>query len=242
MAISVDTVYQTVQRILNIEQRGQLPPNDFNHFADLAQKDMFNAMFYNDAHFMLNPKKVNTELRQMMEQQKDVFVDYFTSMKSDAVPGRANVWSLPDNLHTIIQIYYQPNSGDRVIVEQIDHKTARYIINSRLTEPTALFPKYERYYNSGDGIGTISLLPDSITSGVLIEYYRVPAIPEWNSVIVQGTPIFNQTSSTDFELHVSMQDDLIMKILLLAGVSTRQEDIAAFAQQQMGVEMQQEKQ
>ena len=51
MAISVDNVYQTVQRILNVEQRGQFSPADFNHFAKLAQDELFANLFYDKQHF-----------------------------------------------------------------------------------------------------------------------------------------------------------------------------------------------
>ena len=75
MAISVDTVYQTVQRLLNIEQRGQLPPADFNYFANLAQLDLFRKSFYDKAHFEQNPKG-NKELMMMNQNNIDIFVTY----------------------------------------------------------------------------------------------------------------------------------------------------------------------
>jgi hypothetical protein len=39
MAVSVDTVYQTVLSTLNKEQRGYVTPQEFNLFAEQAQLD-----------------------------------------------------------------------------------------------------------------------------------------------------------------------------------------------------------
>ena len=46
MAISVDTVYQTVLALANKEQRGYITPQEFNLFADQAQMEIFNQYFY----------------------------------------------------------------------------------------------------------------------------------------------------------------------------------------------------
>ncbi len=45
MAVSVNTVYQTVLYILNKEQRGYVTPAEFNSIADLVQKEIFQSYF-----------------------------------------------------------------------------------------------------------------------------------------------------------------------------------------------------
>ena len=51
MAISVDRVYQKVLAIANKEQRGYITPQEFNLFADHAQKDIFRQYFYDLEQF-----------------------------------------------------------------------------------------------------------------------------------------------------------------------------------------------
>ena len=46
MAISIDTVYQKVLAIANKEQRGYITPQEFNLFANQAQKEIFEQYFY----------------------------------------------------------------------------------------------------------------------------------------------------------------------------------------------------
>ena len=226
MAISVDTVYRTVQRFLNIEQRGQLPPGDFNHFATQGQLEIFNQTIYDLAHFKLNPKGVDYNLMQSLEEQIDVFMTTFSYTPRT---------SLPVNLHTLIRVV----TGEKV-AEKMMHKDVQYITSSSLTAPTSTFPKYTRVY-SGDGVGALILYPD-VTDNVDIEYIRKPLEPKWSGVAIQGTDLFNSNDSVDFELHNSRQDDLIMKILLYAGVSIKQQDIVAFASGSMQQEEASEKQ
>ena len=57
--INVDTVYQTVQALLNKEQRGYLTPQEFNLMANQAQKDIFEQYFYDLNAFKLRALQMN---------------------------------------------------------------------------------------------------------------------------------------------------------------------------------------
>ena len=46
MAVSVDTVYQTVLALANKEQGGYITPQEFNLFANHAQSEIFEQYFY----------------------------------------------------------------------------------------------------------------------------------------------------------------------------------------------------
>jgi hypothetical protein len=45
MAVSVNTVYQTVLYILNKEQRGYITPSEFNSIAEQVQDEIFQSYF-----------------------------------------------------------------------------------------------------------------------------------------------------------------------------------------------------
>ena len=44
--VNVDTVYQKVLALANKEQRGYITPQEFNLFADQAQKEILDQYFY----------------------------------------------------------------------------------------------------------------------------------------------------------------------------------------------------
>ena len=42
----INRVYQKVLTLANKEQRGYITPQEYNNFADMAQKEIFNSYFY----------------------------------------------------------------------------------------------------------------------------------------------------------------------------------------------------
>jgi len=46
MAVSIDTVYQKVLALANKEQRGYITHQEFNLFANRAQKEIYENYFY----------------------------------------------------------------------------------------------------------------------------------------------------------------------------------------------------
>ena len=238
MAIPIDRVYRTVQKILNIEQRGQLPPSDFNDFASLAQLDLFNKLFYDLEHFKASQKGVNGELPMDIQEKIDVF--YKNIDLVDAI-GISSTFFLPETLYSLTTVYHTDTKGVRRIVEKIDHSGSQYILNSPLTRPregSLTFPKYVRLKGSfstvdgantgnGQGIGSIQIYP-TFGSNISIDYVDSPSAPLWNSITISSseTPFYDSSSSNDFDLHPSQEDDLIRSILFYAGISIKQEAIS----------------
>ena len=55
MAISIDTVYQSVLALASKEQRGYITPQEFNLFANQAQMEIFEQYFYDLNQFQRDP-------------------------------------------------------------------------------------------------------------------------------------------------------------------------------------------
>ena len=49
--VNVDTVYQRVLALANKEQRGYITPQEFNTFANQAQKEILDQYFYDISQF-----------------------------------------------------------------------------------------------------------------------------------------------------------------------------------------------
>ena len=224
--IDVNRVYQTVQRILNIEQRGQLPPTDFNYFANLAQLDMFNKLMSDVVHFEVGQKGMLT--KEFMER-----VDIFNVTETIAVTD--DVAELPNDVYKIHEVIESTADGMTLgnVIEKVDHKMLRYINQSPLTTPSALYPKYTRN-QSVDGVSNLSLFPKDVgREAISIDYVKLPTTPVWGFRTIGGTGLYDNSISTDFQLHPAMEDELIKKVLFYAGVSIREEQIAQIAQGDM---------
>ena len=80
-----------------------------------------------------------------------------------------------------------------------------------------------------------------LTTGVTCNYIKRPATVVWGSNTVNGEAQYNSTLSVNFPLHESEETELVMKILELAGISTRELQVYQIAAQQEARNTQQEK-
>ena len=95
MAVSVDTVYQTVLSTLNKEQRGYVTPQEFNLFAEQAQLDIFEQYFYDINQFgRLHGN--NTEYSDMLNILEEK-ISIFEQFNQDVAMAAGGVGTLPAN-------------------------------------------------------------------------------------------------------------------------------------------------
>ena len=85
MAVNINTVYQKVLAIANKEKRGYLTPQEFNLFADQAQKEIFEQYFYDLNQF----KRVSgntSEYSDMVDYLEDK-ISFFQDVDSPVTVG-----------------------------------------------------------------------------------------------------------------------------------------------------------
>ena len=80
-----------------------------------------------------------------------------------------------------------------------------------------------------------------ISAGVTCNYIKRPATVVWGSNTVNGEAQYNSTLSVNFPLHESEETELVMKILELASISTRELQVYQIAAQEEARNTQQEK-
>ena len=73
--ISIDTVYQKVLALANKEQRGYITPQDFNLFADQAQKEIFEQYFYDLNQF----RRLNSIIKTRVKNRNKIIEKLITS-------------------------------------------------------------------------------------------------------------------------------------------------------------------
>ena len=82
--------------------------------------------------------------------------------------------------------------------------------------------------------------PQQITSNVTCSFIKKPIKPRWGYVVVNGEALYNANNSQNFKLHVSEENNLINKILQLAGI-TMGNELYQVASQEEVKDIQQEK-
>ena len=111
-------------------------------------------------------------------------------------------------------------------LERVGSSELYHLLGSNLTKPTSTYPIYTYKGNY------LNVYPTTIQSGVSVNYLRKPIAPIWN---FSGSTqyVFSPATSNNFEIHSSEQTELIIKILLYAGVVVRDREIIEVAASQI---------
>lgn len=227
MAVSVDTVYQRVLAILNKEQRGYVTPQEFNLFANQAQMDIFEQYFYDINQFgrLHGNDTEYSDMLNILNEKINIFE------KNGSMTYSSNYWSEPSDLYRMGTIIY-----NNIEAERINANEYLYINASPLTKPTDARPIFVASSSGYKVYGT-----NELTSGVSCNYIKKPAAVVWGYNTVSGQALYNSSSSTDFELHISEETELVFKILQLAGLSIKELQVYQLGNQMEGQNTQQEK-
>ena len=252
--ISVDTIYQRVLAATNKEQRGYITPQEFNLFANQAQMDIFDQYFYDVDKFsrVHGNETEASDMLDLLNEKIDIFEMKEVPLIQPIAP--ITTWTLPSPpANPEIYILGNIMHGDATIgfreVERVSEKELMTILQSPLTRPRADRPIYTHQGLGAGGNqvrvwGRFDAAGDFVPIDTLItcNYTRRPVNANWNFVVVNGYAQYNATDSTNFELHPSEENNLVHKILELAGIVMKDANLYQIASQEEIKDIQQEKQ
>ncbi len=134
-------------------------------------------------------------------------------------------------------------NSDSSYATQVSEVSTNQLVSynlSPLTRPTVQNPLYVRSNNA-----SITTYPSVLTAGSTLTYNYVknPSAPKWTYNVVLGKAVYNGSASdaNDFELHSSEENNLVYKVLQLAGISMNRPDIIQAATGKDAQESQQQK-
>lgn len=137
----------------------------------------------------------------------------------------------PKEFYRLGDLFYTAGAIPTQELERVGTKDLYHLLSSNLTSPTTTYPIYIYKNNK------ITVYPNSITSGITVSYISKPIAPIWNFTTgLNNQYVFNASTSFNFELHPAEQTELILKILLYAGVVIRSPEIVQVAAQQVAQE------
>ena len=233
MAISVDTVYQRIQSILNKENRGYLTPQEFNLFANQAQLEIFEQYFFDLNQYERLPKK-DTEYSNLAKTINERISKF---KYSATFTFTTSYFEMPSDMHKLGTVIYNSTTP----VEEIDQKNLLEYTLSPLTAPSTTNPVYIQNIQTTSSVWSIVVYPSSIQSLITTTYIREPVEASWASQIVVGNALYDASNSTNFELHDSEEAGLVIKILVYAGLSIGNFEAAEAANAKETKKIQQEK-
>ncbi len=263
MAINVNTVYRTVLSILNKEQRGYMTPNEFNRTATQVQLDIFEK-YFDDLNQQLRfaNRQTDVDYADRPENIDEKIAIFKTSgtCTYDAAGGfyimpTVDIYGNTVTFYRLGTVVYTNEYGVPTEVERLDRNDFYYTQNSPLTRSTTSFPTYLYEARDTQGSSLIYINPTSINcpTCISIDFLRKPRDVRWGYTLGnQGQYLYDGSvydpnvtpgteGSTNFEIHVSEQTEVILKILMYAGVIIRDPEIVQAAAQQAMIKDQNEK-
>mgnify|MGYP000082416806 CR=1 FL=1 len=247
MAVSINTVYQTVLYILNKEQRGYIPPAEFNSLATQVQSEIFMS-YFPDGNQLNRQNQNNTQNdTEFFNMFKDTSYKLFPFEREAAFTynavnlgftyqGTGSIFKLGDIIST-----YPGNPTYNSITELVSQSDFNKITRSNLTVPTVQYPLAVTTQ-------TTTLIAPSLIQQLLVKISPfvadmtlninclfTPSIPNWGfNIGSQGQYLYDPSAagpSVDFELDVSEKNALIINILKYAGVIINDPTIIQVASQ-----------
>ena len=150
MAISIDSVYQKVLVLANKEQRGYITPQEFNLFADKAQKEIIRHYFH-DIKTAFWKKKSETESLDDLEIVQEKLAVFRRQISKECIvqtteDGRNLVLiPLPSNFNKLAMIYLKASSSTNGVYPEITRVDKNDLLNMQanpLTKPDLDRPVY----------------------------------------------------------------------------------------------------
>ncbi len=235
MAVNVDIVYKTVLLILNQQQRGYMTPDEFNKTATQVQLTIFEG-YASDLNQQYRLPDNDTEYGDRVkniEQKLQFFQKYINNA---AVPGAitgTNPFTIDTtvvtDLYRLGSVMYQGVQ----LGQYSQRNEVTQLFLSPLTQPTEKFPIY--LYESGQ----LFVFPNTIITpnGINISYLATPANVIWGYTTGGlGEYVYAAGASTDFQLDVTEQTEIILRILAYAGVIIQDPSIVQIASQAVAAE------
>ena len=229
MAINVDAVYKTVLLILNQQQRGYMTPDEFNKVGTQVQLNIFEK-YEDDLNQQYRMPQNDTEYANRVKniEQK---LQFFQRTGATAYVG-PHFTLTPTDIYRLGSVYY---NGEE-LTQYSQRNEITQLLLSPLTKPTTDFPVY--LYEQD----LLYLYPTTIQTGVTISYLKKPADINWGySVGALGQFLYNSAGSTDFELSVTEQTNVVTRVLAYAGVIINDPTIIQVAAQEIAQEEQNSK-
>ena len=236
MAVNVNTVYQTVLFLLNKEQRGYMTPAEFNSVARQVQLEIFEK-YFDDLNQYLRVPRLSTELADRVKVVEERISEFETTAVLQAT------YVLPADLHRFGTIQYQPNGGRMIECEETTQHEYYLAQRSKLTQPSTTHPIFTR---RGD---TLQVYPSLPVADLHCYYVRKPVDPIWAFTIgTQGQYVWVDPdgalppgliyptppgTSVHFEISDQDQTELVLEILLYAGIIIRDPSIVQAASSQI---------
>jgi hypothetical protein len=211
MSVNINTFKVFTEFVSNKAQSGNtISPSQFNAVSNRAQMQVFEK----DFETYLQTGDISEYLKTFLKNQ--------TTMVP--ISGTFPYPSDWEHASSIRSYLVRPDGGStEVPVVEVKNSSWGAISTSQLQVPSKRFPKYSEFGNG------IRFLPKSIGS-VMIDYFKTPVVPVWGFTTVSGRPVYDSSTSTDFEWDQFSFNNIAAVYLSLIGINLKDSELSQFSE------------
>ena len=244
MAISVNKVYKTVLTILNKEQRGYMTPEEFNRIGAQVQRETFER-YFEDLNQQVRVPQTDVDYANRLMNLNEKMNIFKRDGNAVYVPADNN-FTLPTLTHIVGSVTYEATSRLPVEMQRVNRGEFYNLRLSPLVTPSEQFPIYLFENNKLQVYpNIINTKANAGTANVAVQYIKVPDDINWAYTVGNlGQFIFNANTppTVDFELHNSEFTEIVLAILVYAGIVIRDPQIVQAAASQLQADRTNQKQ
>jgi hypothetical protein len=168
---------------------------------------------------------------------------YITPLEFNLIANQAQMAIFEQYFYDLNQFKRDPNDENNdpntaYEARKVDDNEARFLMSSRFHRRG--LRRHPIYIQRGAEV-IVYNHQGPIIAGIFAENIRRPNRVEWGYNIVAEKALYNASSTTDFELHESEENNVVVRILELAGVTINKAELVAWSAQQEAKEIQQQK-
>jgi len=234
MAVSVNDVYRTVLLILNKEQRGYMTPEEFNKIGTQVQKEIFDK-YFEDLNQVIRTPQTDMDYASRIANLDEKMQLFKRDANATFAVGPPAKFTLPSDVYFIGSVTYEEDNKLPIEMQKVNRFDFYNLRKSPLVTPTESFPIY-LFEND-----QLQVYPESIntkaaaaTANVGLQYIKTPSDVVWGYTIGGlGQFIYAAGTSVNFELHISEFTELVLSILMYAGIVIRDPQIVQAAAGQL---------
>jgi hypothetical protein len=215
----IDTIYKTVQGLLNKDQLGYLKPMDFNLYLNNAIRKVYNdylielkvSVRRSNSHLEgKNMAKYSEYLRQLLE--------YYS--KIQPMTATNGISNLPTDTEFILDVFTMSN----IRIDKVPYSVLIDLQRNIYVSPDDCSPKCSKIGEK------LEIHPPSI-SEFKIQYLRRFKNAKWTYVLDNGKPLFEATAQDfeDVDMPETSRDEIISLVFEMAALSIRDIQAAQLA-------------
>ena len=205
----INSIYETVNILLNKDQRGKISPFEFNRIIQQSQRKITSELLNEYKKGVLRKIRFNhgSGLADHTYYTIQAIEYYLTSKNIQNLP---TTFTLSDDVWFVNEIYNADS-----FIEKVTNSQFNQLKRSARMQPNGCMPIFTLEGQS------IKFFPNQ--SKIELIYLRKPFEPKWTYTMVDDVPLFNPDANDfrDLDVHYDLITPILIEVVQLCGLNLR---------------------